>query len=327
MERASKVKVCMDRTLQPQQHSKGVSMVDYRKSSISQKNLTNSIAPVQRMVLKDRRNMGPIITTSAKLISEILQNADIELRSNIVSFLQHGNVVSKLNQLILAKETFVLNDIINNIENNTKEIKGTVNTSMANLFANKIQITPLILTPEEIQILNYNLIYFYPNLKTKPGGQVQSGAAILEQKKQRWRGEFSKYNNTFNHIFKGGKNAKGRPTGYHQEGHSDTHETYGSKHDNNNGTYQQSVKLKGENTIKKNQSTFFPLGMSQEDVKFAVVSAATNNWFVQYPEEIEGLRLCQKGQGDTIYPVSNTLLAAEPLLPTPTNSKTKKPPR
>ena len=106
------------------------------------------------------------------------------------------------------------------------------------------------------------------------------------------------------HIFDGDTDAGGVPTGYHHQAvESATHVAYGARTDvGNGGAYQQSVRLRaGARTKKPIQSTFFPDGVSQDDVVDAITSVMTLKYTtVRYPAALKGMKLKKKGA--TIFP-------------------------
>lgn len=106
------------------------------------------------------------------------------------------------------------------------------------------------------------------------------------------------------HIFEGDTDAGGVPTGYHHQAvQSTTHIAYGARTDvGNAGAYQQSVRLRaGARTKKPIQSTFFPDGVTQDDVIDAITSVMTLKYTtVRYPAALKGMKL--KKKGTTIFP-------------------------
>lgn len=114
--------------------------------------------------------------------------------------------------------------------------------------------------------------------KTQSGGGVDSSVAQLSIAQDNWDAAISHTRNTWaDHIFNGGLKNNGNPNGYHSKaGNSPTHEAFGvmNKSVGPKGVYNQQVRLKSDHS-KTKLSTFFPDGLTQDQVIATVASAHT----------------------------------------------------
>jgi Domain of unknown function (DUF4157) len=265
-------------------------------------------APVQRAVLMSDGDTNSLIPTLKKLMNElILADTTEDERRKIAELLGKDSVIKALEVLRETDTGFNFSAVLAAFR---ARCGGPISDQVANVLANALSRDTLMqagLSADENVELKENL-RLSPYITTDDDRTLARRQSEDESAIKNLKLLFPEYAAVFQHIFKGDFSVGSAklPTGYHaQNGGSTTHETYGTITPLLHNTYQQSVQtihaVGGKKTKKTNQSTFFPLTASEEDIKVAVVSGdKRHNKEVQYPRSLQGLPL--KKTGGTIYP-------------------------